>query len=105
MTDIFIGGPLGGGLRRLTDTKETVEEAPCWGPSGPRLSYTAWRPFGTPPKTAPKPKRRPSGFGKGIWEMNADGTCPTEILGGRASLYDAAVWQPGVGREAGPISC
>jgi hypothetical protein len=35
--------------------------------------------------------------------INDDGTCPTTILSGLDSMHFAAVWQPGVGREVGPI--
>jgi hypothetical protein len=47
-----------------------------------------------------------------LMEINADGTCATTVLGkprprnslGGAALY-APTWQPGPGREAGPIAC
>lgn len=105
MTDIFIGSVLGGGLRRLTDTRAAAEGAPRWDPSGERLAYTEWRPFGSPSDSLHQAEATALGFGEGVREINADGTCSTEVFSEPTSQYYAAVWQPGVGREAGPINC
>jgi len=45
------------------------------------------------------------GFGDAVIEMNADGSCPTTILRDRNVAFYGATWQPGPGREAGPIAC
>jgi hypothetical protein len=37
--------------------------------------------------------------------INADGTCLTRIFTDPAMTLSGTAWQPGVGREAGPISC
>lgn len=105
LTDIFVRSASGGGLRRLTHTERTAEEAPRWDPSGQRLAYTDWRPFDYGKKSAFVQESVGFGFGKTMRVINADGTCPTTILSGLDSMHFAAVWQPGVGREAGPISC
>jgi Tol biopolymer transport system component len=105
LTDIFVMKTSGGGLRRVTHTKRAVEEAPRWDPSGQRLAYTGWRPFDHGKESAEVQETVGFEFSKGIRTINVDGTCPTPILTGLDSIYFAAVWQPGVTREAGPISC
>jgi hypothetical protein len=37
--------------------------------------------------------------------INADGTCSTLLLMSGRVLFSGPSWQPGPGREAGPISC
>lgn len=105
MTDLFVRDALGGGLRRLTRTRDAVEEAPRWDPSGQRLAYTEWHPFGNGSESPFRAEATGFGFGKGVRMINADGTCSTEIYSEPIAQYFAAVWQPGIGREAGPISC
>jgi Tol biopolymer transport system component len=105
LSDLFVRDTLAGGLRRLTRTKDAVEEAPHWDPSGQRLAYTEWRPFGTASESPYRAEATGFGFGKGVRMINADGTCSTEVYSEPIAQYFAAVWQPGVGREAGPISC
>jgi Tol biopolymer transport system component len=97
LTDLYTVSAAGGDLRRLTRTRATAEVAPSWDPSGQRLSYTAMRPFGSEDALF--------GFGNQIREINADGTCSTRILSSRRVAFYGAAWQPGPGREAGPISC
>jgi Tol biopolymer transport system component len=105
VTDIFVRSSSGGGLRQITDTKRAAEEAPRWDPSGKRLAYTEWRPFDYGKESSELQEAVGFGFGKAVRTINADGTCPTTILSGLDSMPYAAVWQPGLGREAGPISC
>lgn len=105
LTDIFVLNASGGGLRRVTNTKRAVEEAPRWDPSGQRLAYSDWRPFDYGKESAEVQEAIGFGFGKTVRTINADGTCPTTVLSGLDSMHYAAVWQPGIGREAGPISC
>jgi hypothetical protein len=38
-------------------------------------------------------------------EVNADGSCTTEVLAAAGDAFLSPVWQPGPGRAAGPISC
>jgi hypothetical protein len=38
-------------------------------------------------------------------EVNADGSCPTKILSIPRTAVLNPIWQPGPGREAGPIAC
>jgi Tol biopolymer transport system component len=71
--------------------------APSWDPSGRRLAIVHSR----------ADQRGVRGFEKGdaVLAINADGTCRTKVFSDpRLTLYSAA-WQPGLGREAGPIAC
>jgi Tol biopolymer transport system component len=89
---------------RLTHSREWQESAPSWDPSGRRITFIR--------STA----QFAIGLTNVVMEINADGTCPRRVLGrprreGRygpsldgPGLY-APTWQPGPGREAGPIAC
>jgi Tol biopolymer transport system component len=96
-TELAVVNADGTGLKRLTDTPFVLEMAPSWDPSGQRLAYTHFPVRGG--------ELAFFGFGDSIMEINADGTCRTRVLSfPRAMLY-GATWQPGPGREAGPIVC
>lgn len=43
--------------------------------------------------------------GNAVMEINADGTCLTRLLSIGRGHFSGSSWQPGPGREAGPISC
>jgi Tol biopolymer transport system component len=87
----------GGELRQLTDTPELIETEPSWDPSGQRLAYLEVDPF--------EAESGASDLGRRLRAINADGTCKTELLHVANSLLYGPSWQPGPGREAGPISC
>jgi hypothetical protein len=53
----------------------------------------------------PLTERTVFGFGDAVMEINADGSCPTKILSAPGVAFLSPVWQPGPGREAGPIVC
>ncbi len=95
-TDLFTIGADGSGLHRLTRTPGRSEVWPGWDPSGRRLVVT---------KVNTGTERGFFGFGDAVIEMNADGSCPTTILRDRNIAFYGATWQPGPGREAGPIAC
>jgi len=71
--------------------------SPSWDPSGQRLAFVHSR-------TDDSGER---GFEKGdrVMAINADGTCLTKVFSDPDLTLYGATWQPGVGREAGPISC
>jgi Tol biopolymer transport system component len=95
-TDLFVMNADGSGSRRLTDTPTKFELWPTWDPSGQRLAYTQ---FGGGSEADFL------GLSDALMEINADGSCPTRVLSyPHVALYGAA-WQPGPGREAGPIAC
>lgn len=95
--DLYTASSDGGNLRRLTDTPALNETFPTWDPSGQRLAYGA--------------NGAVSSFDElfsvrgGIRAINADGTCATRVLEYDGALLSAPAWQPGAGREAGPLSC
>jgi Tol biopolymer transport system component len=91
----------GTGLRRLTHSDDLIESSPSWDPSGARIAYVRVR-----ADTSFVPELAllfP--VGNSIMQVNADGTCASRLASlGKTAFYGVA-WQPGVGREAGPISC
>jgi Tol biopolymer transport system component len=93
--DLYVMRADGSGLTRLTRSPRRLEGWPSWDPSGERIAFTSYRlgPIGLRRDTA-------------VMQINADGTCLTKVLAasGRQSLGGGA-WQPGPGREAGPIEC
>ncbi|HET9676608.1 MAG TPA: hypothetical protein VFP21_03780 [Solirubrobacterales bacterium] len=96
LTELAVAKADGSALIKLTHTRG-LEVQPSWDPSGQRLAYTELSRGGGEAGFL--------GFGDSIMEINADGTCRTRILSyPNASLY-GATWQPGPGREAGPIAC
>jgi len=97
MTDVYVKSVGGGGLRRLTRTRNALELSPRWDPSGQRLAYTKVMPFRSDLVVL--------GFGDAVMEINADGTCTTKLLSARRPAQFSGGWQPGPGREAGPIAC
>ena len=83
-------------LRRLTRTPGEYESAPSWDPSGSRLAYV---------ETPNESPLSIFGFGKAVKGINSDGSCRHELaVYPRLAFYGVA-WQPGPGREAGPIAC
>lgn len=95
-TEIAVAAADGSGLTKLTHTRN-LELAPNWDPSGERLAYTLFRASGGEADFL--------GIDDSIMQINADGSCKTKVLSvPNASLY-GVTWQPGPGREAGPIAC
>jgi Tol biopolymer transport system component len=94
-TDLFTAKSDGSEPRQLTDTPGKLELWPSWDPSGRRLAFARFRGgfLGA------------IGFGDSILEMNDDGSCPMTVLASRNLAFYGPVWQPGSGREAGPIAC
>jgi len=95
-TELAVANADGSGLTKLTRTG-ALELLPSWDPSGKRLAYTLFQAGGSESDFL--------GIGDSIMEVNADGSCKTKVLSmPNATLY-GATWQPGLGREAGPIAC
>lgn len=70
---------------------------PSWDPSGKRLAYTRTRVI---ENGYTDPKK-----GDALMAINADGTCLKRVYSDPETTLYGSVWQPGPGREAGPISC
>lgn len=97
LTDIYVANVDGSDLTRLTKTPHRIELAPSWDPSGERLAYTQFQ--------AGADEADFLGIGDSIMEINANGTCRTKVLSVPSAILYGATWQPGPGREAGPIAC
>jgi Tol biopolymer transport system component len=97
LTDLYTTRYGGGELRRLTKTPKLGESEPSWDPSGQRLAYMEASPLASQMAAA--------GFGARLRAINADGTCVTDLLHFPNAMLYGPAWQPGPGREAGPISC
>lgn len=95
-SELYVMQADGGGLRRLTHSREQEELAPSWDPSGQRLLYE---------RTNGPEEALPLGLRNVVMEINADGSCPRVVLAAKGAAFSGPVWQPGPGREAGPISC
>jgi len=70
---------------------------PSWDPSGNRLAFTL--------SDVPENGYSSPQFGDKVMAVNADGTCLTKVYTDPDAVLYGAAWQPGPGREAGPISC
>jgi Tol biopolymer transport system component len=96
--DLFVADSDGSLATRLTFTPNRREVRPSWDPSGERLAFIQ-----SPAKPTLLAQRR--GIGSSVAEINADGSCRHRLLFTRGFAYREAVWQPGLGREAGRIEC
>lgn len=90
--ELYVVNADGSHLRRLTHTPDKDELYASWDPSGKRIAYAQFR-----SDRYESPNL--------VMQINADGTCPTEILGRKGTIFFTPAWQPGPGREAGRISC
>lgn len=96
-TDLVVIQADGSGETRLMAASQGTAISPHWDPSGQRIAFV-------------KVKRNETleGLlteGDSIFAINADGTCPTRVFAAPHVLYASAVWQPGPGREAAPLTC
>jgi len=91
-TDLFVLNAANSNLRRLTRTPYKEELFPSWDPSGERIAFTRFR-------------GSHYDWANSVLQINADGTCETEVLARKRTVFYGAAWQPGPGREAGRIDC
>lgn len=96
-TDLFVIDADGTDPRRLTSTRDRLELAPSWDPSGERLAYARFSLTGS--------ERLLFGRRDALMEINADGTCQTRVRSPGTAFFFVPAWQPGPGREAGRIDC
>jgi Tol biopolymer transport system component len=89
-----IGAPVGS---RLLLRMRGLLGLPSWDPSGQRLAFVNSR--------DEDPGDRGLEKGNRVMAINADGTCLTKVFSNPDMTLYGAAWQPGTGREAGPISC
>jgi dipeptidyl aminopeptidase/acylaminoacyl peptidase len=92
-TDLFVLNVATGSLRQLTHTPHKDELFASWDPSGERIAFARF-------------PRRHYEWANSIVEINADGTCETEVLAQKKrTVFYGSAWQPGPGHVAGRISC
>jgi Tol biopolymer transport system component len=100
-SEIYVASADGSGATRITYTDDAAESSPSWDPSGQRLAYVRTS-LGSI-FTVLQASRLPAG--NSLMQVNADGSCPQRILSKPNAFLLGATWQPGPGREAGPIVC
>ncbi len=99
--ELYVANADGTQVRRLSHSKGVLEAAPSWDPSGQRLAYVRWR--GDTSFLTGIASLFP--VGNTLMQVNADGSCRQKIASIPTVAYYGAAWQPGPGREAGPIIC
>ncbi len=98
-SDVYTSRADGSRQRRLTRTRFRDESFPSWDPSGERLAFVRFLP------ELVENEFVQIGIGAVVVQMNADGTCPQQVLEPSISAIYGTAWQPGPGREAGKIAC
>lgn len=99
--ELYVAAADGTGVRRLSRSDDVLESAPSWDPSGQRIAYVRFR-----ADTSFVPSLGllfPTG--NALMQVNADGSCRKKVLSVPRVAFYGAAWQPGPGRETGPISC
>ena len=91
-SDLFVLDVASGNLRRLTRTPHKDERSASWDPSGERIAFVRFRYANFE-------------WANSIAQINADGTCDTEVISHKRTWFYGPAWQPGPGRAAGPIDC
>ncbi len=96
-SELWVASADGSGATRLLSGKGYIS-SPSWDPSASRLAYirnpAAEATGGLEPES-----------GNRVMAVNADGTCLARVLTAPDLTVLGAAWRPGLGREAGPISC
>ncbi len=96
-SDLFTVNSGGGGLRRVTSSPGG-DYSQSWDPSGERLAFVRYLPTWIEPEEL--------GYGSAVMQVNSDGSCLGFVLPPSLDIaYFGVAWQPGLGREAGRISC
>jgi Tol biopolymer transport system component len=83
-TEIYTADLDGSNARRLTTTPGVSEHRPVFSPDDRRIAY----------------QRDGDNFQKSVWQINADGSCPTPIAHDPKgdTWYSGPGWRPGVAR-------
>lgn len=97
VTELWVARADGKGARRVLRKRGFISW-PSWDPSGSRITFTRNPPAEATGALEPEP-------GNKVMAINADGTCLTRVFTDPDITLYASAWQPGPGREAGPISC
>jgi Tol biopolymer transport system component len=97
ISELVVANADGSGARRVLRGKGYIT-SPTWDPSGSRLAFVR----NPPDEGVEELESEP---GNKVMAINADGTCLTRVFTDPAIAVQGVAWQPGIGREAGPISC
>jgi Tol biopolymer transport system component len=96
--ELWVGAADGTGLRPISEGPRP-ESSPAWDPSGQRIAFVMLG------YTFPPSPYTVVGFGNTLNEINADGSCLTVFPPESDVAHHSPSWQPGTGRNAGPIVC
>jgi WD40-like Beta Propeller Repeat len=97
VSELWVARADGSEAKRLLRRKAYIS-FPSWDPSDSRLSFTVNPPAEATGDLEPE-------FGNEVMAINTDGTCLTKVFSEPKTTVYGSAWQPGTGREAGPISC
>lgn len=97
VSELVVARANGSDARRLLRRRGYIS-SPSWDPSGNRIAFTRDPPAKFIGLLIPEP-------GNKVMAINADGTCLTRVFTDPAITGYGVAWRPGIGREAGPISC
>jgi Tol biopolymer transport system component len=95
-TDVFVEDRATSMLTQIT-SGPGEDADPVWDPSGQRLAFLR---YGDLSKRGAE-----FGIGDSIYEVNADGSCLTNVLHEADGGFAGLAWRPGPDRGAGPIAC
>jgi dipeptidyl aminopeptidase/acylaminoacyl peptidase len=96
-SDLFVMPAAGGKPVKLAGVKGGLAW-PSWDPSSRRIAFTRLGGGSIGGLSDPHESNA-------VMEINADGTCLTRLLSIGNGGFSGSSWQPGPGREAGPIAC
>ena len=95
--ELWMANADGSGATRLLSRKGYISSL-SWDPSGSRLAFVRNPAAEATGDLEPEP-------GNKVMAINADGTCLMPVYSNPKVLVSGSAWRPGIGREAGPISC
>jgi len=96
VSELLVSHTDGSAAKRLLRRRGFISW-PSWDPSGARLAFTH---FPADPIGEPNAEE-----GDKLMAINADGSCLMKVFSDPELIVRGSAWQPGVGREAGPIGC
>jgi hypothetical protein len=97
VSELVVARADGSEAKRVLRRKGYIS-SPSWDPSGSRIAFTRNPPAEATGELEPEP-------GNKVMAINADGTCLTKVFSDPEVTVFGSAWRPGLGREAGSISC